>query len=53
MHFDFLIKSGDVIDPEAGQGSFFDIGICVGLIAVVDRNILNMAVLRRNDATGK
>lgn len=53
MHFDFLIKSGDVIDPEAGQGSFFDIGICRGLITAVDRNIPNMAVLRRIDATEK
>ncbi len=52
MHFDLVIKGGDVIDPGAGHNGFFDIGILRGQIAAVDRNIPTEAALRTLDATG-
>ena len=52
MHFDLLIKGGELVDPGAGHHGFFDIGIFRGQIASVDRSIPAAAALRTIDSTG-
>ncbi|RLT34502.1 MAG: amidohydrolase/deacetylase family metallohydrolase [Chloroflexi bacterium] len=52
MHFDLLIKGGELVDPGTGRHGFFDIGIFRGLIASVDRSIPAAAALRTINATG-
>lgn len=52
MHFDLLIRGGELVDPGAGHHGFFDIGIFRGLVAAVDRSIPAASALRTIDASG-
>jgi dihydroorotase len=52
MHFDLLIKGGEVVDPGSGQNGRLDVAITRNRIAAVDRDIPTNAAARTIDATG-
>ncbi|MCX6045824.1 MAG: amidohydrolase/deacetylase family metallohydrolase [Chloroflexi bacterium] len=53
MHFDLLIKGGEVVDPGSGYQGRFDIGIKRNRIAAVEANIPAEAAFRVIDASGQ
>lgn len=52
MHFDLLIKGGEVVDPEAGYGGRLDVAIKRGRVAAVERDIPREAAFRVVEAGG-
>lgn len=53
MHFDLLIKGGEVVDPGGGQRGQLDIAIKRNRIAAVEANIPVESAFRVVDATGQ
>jgi len=53
MHFDLLIKGGEVVDPGGGQRGQLDIAIKSNRIAAVEANIPVESAFRVVDATGQ
>lgn len=53
MHFDLLIKNGDVIDPGGHHQGRLDVAIKRNRIAAVEANIPSAAASRVIDATGQ
>lgn len=53
MHFDLLIKGGDVVDPGAGLAGRLDVAIARDRIAAIDRDIPVEAAARVIDASGQ
>lgn len=53
MHFDLLIKGGEVVDPGAGLEGYLDIAITGNRIAAIDRAIPAQAARRLIDASGQ
>lgn len=53
MHFDLLIKGGEVVDPGGGYSGQFDVAIEGNRIVAVDRNIPAESALRLVDAVGQ
>ena len=53
MHFDLLIKNGEVIDPGAGYSGQMDVGIRRNRIVAVERNIPATAAPNVIDASGQ
>lgn len=53
MHFDLLIKGGEVVDPGGGYRGQLDVGIKRNRIAAVEANIPQEAAFRVIDATGQ
>lgn len=53
MHFDLLIKGGEVVDPGSGYQGRLDIGIKRNRIAAVEANIPAEAAFRVIDASGQ
>lgn len=53
MHFDLLIKGGEVVDPGGGKRGQFDVAIKRNRIAAVEANIPVESAFRVVDATGQ
>ena len=53
MHFDLLIKGGEVVDPGSGQRGRMDVAIKRNRIAAVEANIPAESAFRVVDATGQ
>jgi dihydroorotase len=53
MHFDLLIKGGEVVDPGGGQRGQLDVAIKRNRIAAVEANIPVESAFRVVDATGQ
>lgn len=53
MHFDLLIKNGEVIDPGGGQQGRLDVAIKRNRVAAVEANIPTEAAVRVIDATNQ
>lgn len=53
MHFDLLIKGGEVVDPGGGKQGKLDVAIKRNRIAAVDANIPTTAAHRVIDASGQ
>lgn len=53
MHFDLLIKSGDLVDPGSGRVGKFDVAIKRDRIAAVDANIPAESAAQVIDASGQ
>ncbi|MEZ4862929.1 MAG: amidohydrolase/deacetylase family metallohydrolase [Caldilineaceae bacterium] len=53
MHFDLLIKNGEVIDPGGGHRGRLDVAIKRNRIAAVEENIPTESAFRVIDATGQ
>jgi dihydroorotase len=53
MHFDLLIKGGEVVDPGSGQRGHMDVAIKRNRIAAVEANIPVESAFRVVDATGQ
>ncbi|MCE7980116.1 MAG: amidohydrolase/deacetylase family metallohydrolase [Caldilinea sp. CFX5] len=53
MHFDLLIKGGEVVDPGSGQRGQLDVAIKRNRIAAVEANIPAEAAFRVVEATGQ
>jgi dihydroorotase len=53
MHFDLLIKNGDVVDPGGNQRGKLDVAISRNRIAAVDANIPAESARRVIDAAGQ
>src|SRR3954447_26300173 len=53
MHFDLLIKGGEVVDPGSGYSGRLDVAIKRNRIAAVDANIPAESAFRVIDASGQ
>lgn len=53
MHFDLLLKGGEVVDPGGGYRGQLDVAIKRNRIAAVEANIPKEAAVRVIDATGQ
>ncbi len=53
MHFDLLIKNGEIVDPGAGYSGPMDVGIRRNRIVAVERNIPASAAPNVIDASGQ
>jgi dihydroorotase len=53
MHFDLLIKGGEVVDPAGDRHGQLDVAVKAGRIALVDREIPADAALEVIDASGR
>jgi len=53
MHFDLLLKGGEVVDPGSGYSGRLDVAITRNRIAAVEANIPAEAARRVIDATGQ
>ena len=53
MHFDLLIKGGEVVDPGAGYRGRLDVAIKRNRIAAVEPNIPAESAFRVVDASGQ
>jgi dihydroorotase len=52
MHFDLLIKGGEVVDPGGGHEGLLDVAVALGRIAAVERDIPEKAASRTIGASG-
>jgi dihydroorotase len=52
MHYDLLIKGGEVVDPGGGHEGLLDVAIARGRVAAVDRHIPEDSAFRTIDAAG-
>src|SRR5579871_4349406 len=53
MHFDLLIKGGELIDPGANHHGLLDVAVNEGRVAAVDRDIPTESAAQVIDAAGQ